>query len=143
VTTNLLHRLLGMQVCFTMAGIVGGAILFEEFAHMSKLAIAMFALGLIGMAAGIVFSISPAAMRSGLQQLVSKLDESDHASGVVLAIELDSACCMWTWLAIQLVRRAPAYIRYRVQIRHRSTAAPHQVQAKLRMKASRQLAGRA
>lgn len=56
-------------MAYTLAGVVSGAIFFREFWEMSRIGVGMYALGLAGVAAGIVLSLAPADVADGVQQL--------------------------------------------------------------------------
>ena len=67
-----------MQMAYTLAGVVSGAIFFREFWDMSSLSVGMYALGLLGVATGIVLSLAPAELADGMRQL----DQADDASSL-------------------------------------------------------------
>ena len=66
---------------YTVIGIISGAILFQEFQSMSALAIGMFALAIATMLGGMLLSLSPAAMRSGLDDLIATPHAEQYVAG--------------------------------------------------------------
>lgn len=87
-----------LQVVYTLVGIICGSVFFQEWKDMSTMALCMYAVGFMGMAAGIRVGISPEDLAEGLEQLhegdQTDSDEdiaSDDGSGTV------SAACFLFW----------------------------------------------
>jgi hypothetical protein len=63
----------GVQVAYTLVGILCGTIFFQEWKDMSILALCMYAIGFMGMVIGIRVGISAKELTDGLK----KMDEGD------------------------------------------------------------------
>jgi glucose uptake protein GlcU len=77
-----------MQVVYTLVGVVCGGIFFQEWKDMGPFALGMYAVGFVGMGAGIRVSISAQEIAQGLQEM----EEQEQAA--LAALERPSSMHM-------------------------------------------------
>jgi hypothetical protein len=83
-TRQVLTSSVGLQVMYTLVGILCGTVFFQEWKDMSILALCMYGVGFLGMAVGIRVGISARELAEGLEQMDERdfdADVSDGASG--------------------------------------------------------------
>lgn len=70
-----------LQVMYTVVGVLCGLLFFQEYRQMPPLAIAMFAVGMLGMLFGVRLSMSPGALAAGLQEMKEHAGLPDSEAG--------------------------------------------------------------